>query len=465
MPADARFQVIVPRPRPVRAQAAQLHEAVEGHLVRGLLLIVNRHQVFRRLPAPVGGEFALDLLAEAFQRRLARGELALEITKGRRLLRLDERRAFRWFTAAREDAVQRVVILRRHGIELVIVTTRAGEREAHGRLADQVDAVVDDVVLVVPETIAESKETHRRHLAFVFEVEFVGGELAEEKLIVGQVFVERTDDPVAIGPGPEVTHVASVVVATFRLGVLREVQPVTAPAFAIARRGEQAVDDLLEGVRRRVVEELIHFLFARRQAVEIERGAAEQGDLVGAGRGREVFGGELFEDEGVDGIFDFRFRISDFRHRRFHDRLIRPMLPGLLHVGGVHRLGAGGFEARIGRAHADPLHEVGDEIVGKLLVARRHREVAVGVADGFDEEAFVRLAGDDGGAGVAALEPAVARVEREAAFDLLRARAVALVTILDQDRTHLGLEEVGLRGGELRRFGSGGSSKAQGPKS
>ena len=165
MPADARFQVIIPRPRPVRAQAAQLHEAVEGHLVGGLLLIVNRHQVFRRLPAPVGGEFALDLLAEAFQRRLARGELALEITMSRRLLRLDERRAFRWFTAAREDAVQRVVILRRHGIELVIVTTRAGEREAHGRLADQVDAVVDDVVLVVPETIAESKETHRRHLA------------------------------------------------------------------------------------------------------------------------------------------------------------------------------------------------------------------------------------------------------------------------------------------------------------
>ena len=141
------------------------------------------------------------------------------------------------------------------------------------------------------------------------------------------------------------------------------------------------------------------------------------------------------------------------------------MLPRLLHVGGVHRLRAGGFEARIGRAHADPFHEISDEIVGELLVARRHREVAVGVADGFDEQAFVRLAGDDGGAGVAALHPTVARVEREAAFDLLRARAVALVTILDQDRTDLGLEEVGLRGGELRRFGSGGGGNARRPMS
>ena len=183
--------------------------------------------------------------------------------------------------------------------------------------------------------------------------------------------------------------------------------------------------------------------------MQIERGAAEQGDFVRLGRRRETLGNELGENEGVNRIFDFRFRILDFRHTRLHDRPIRPMLPGLLHVGGVHCLRAGGFRARIGRAHADPFHEVGDEVVGKLLVARWHREIAVGIADGFDEQAFVRLARNDGRAGVAALEPAIACVEREAALDLLRARAVTLVTILHEHRAHFGLEEVGLRGGQL----------------
>ena len=59
--------------------------------------------------------------------------------------------------------------------------------------------------------------------------------------------------------------------------------------------------------------------------------------------------------------------------------------------------------AGIGRAHRHPFLEVSDLFRRELLVLGRHFEIRIGVADRLDDEALVRLASDERGAGIAAL--------------------------------------------------------------
>src|SRR5262245_42648923 len=67
--------------------------------------------------------------------------------------------------------------------------------------------------------------------------------------------------------------------------------------------------------------------------------------------------------------------------------------------------------ARIGSSALNPQLEVGDDAVGQLAL-RRHLDVA-GVPERLEEEAFLRLAGNDGGAGVATFEGTVTGVEQQ----------------------------------------------------
>ena len=82
--------------------------------------------------------------------------------------------------------------------------------------------------------------------------EQVAGDLLAHELVVGQVAIERVDDPVAIA-----VHLRNreIGVVARGVGVAHDIEPVTAPALAVARRGEQPVDDRGEGVRRVVGEE------------------------------------------------------------------------------------------------------------------------------------------------------------------------------------------------------------------
>lgn len=77
--------------------------------------------------------------------------------------------------------------------------------------------------------------------------------------------------------------------------------------------------------------------------------------------------------------------------------------------------GCGGWGAWVGSAGADPCFEEGDFCVREFFLGR-HLVVVVGPADHADEETVVGFTGDDGWAGVAALFPAGAGVEGEAAL-------------------------------------------------
>jgi len=65
----------------------------------------------------------------------------------------------------------------------------------------------------------------------------VARDLLDDELIVGQVAVDRADDPVAV----EVIDARLVLLVAITVRVTRRVEPVTSPAFAVVRGGEESV--------------------------------------------------------------------------------------------------------------------------------------------------------------------------------------------------------------------------------
>ena len=147
---------------------------------------------------------------------------------------------------------------------------------------------------------------------------------------------------------------------------------------------------------------------------------------------------------------------------RFLGRLKGPMFTALREVNAAAR-GRGLAVARIGRAHQNPFLEVGDDGGRELATVfwRRHLEVLVGVADGFEEEALLQVAGNDSVAGFAALTRAGAGVEEESALEFLGSGGVACVAFLDEYGTDAFFEEGEIIGAQ-RALGNGGRSAGRG---
>ena len=259
----------------------------------------------------------------------------------------------------------------------------------------------------------------------------VAGDLLADELVVRLVVVERVDDVVAIAPGVRVGEVPR---RAGRLAVAGDVEPVPAPAFAERGRGEQPVDDLLEGVGRRVVDEGVDLLGRRRQAGQVERDPADQRR---AGRRRRPASGPSPRARpGRSGRCRraARRRRATGGHLRLAQRLPGPvLLPELLVLRrSACRSTTGRVDLRPGGAVLDPLRQVGD-LLGRELLLRRHLEVVV------------RRAGPPGSAGssparpgttagppLAALEQAVAVVDAQAALGV-GVGGMAVVAVVDQD--------------------------------
>src|SRR4051812_7079038 len=76
----------------------------------------------------------------------------------------------RFFSCAGEYAIERVIVGRSNRIELVIVTPGARDREAHQSARDDVDAIVDDIVLIIEKPAAECKEASGGCTCFVIDL-------------------------------------------------------------------------------------------------------------------------------------------------------------------------------------------------------------------------------------------------------------------------------------------------------
>ena len=216
-------------------QVGLLKDLVES--VRGILVEFGLgREVIGETPADAVGGLVSQFCQGPFERRYAFGMAFPEdlATTGQ---------GHELFDAAVEDAVERVVVGRRNGIVFVIVTARAPDREPKHAARDHVDAVVDDLVFHPEEAASDREKAHRRLVPRPFSLELVGGKLEHQKTVVGEVFVQRRDDPVAINPGMRpVLFLAGIDIA-LRVRITRHVEPMPRPVFSVLRRRERLIND------------------------------------------------------------------------------------------------------------------------------------------------------------------------------------------------------------------------------
>ena len=108
---------------------------------------------------------------------------------------------------------------------------------------------------------------------------------------------------------------------------------------------------------------------------------------------------------------------------------------------------------RIGRSHRDPLLEVGNNGIRQLAIGRHLERI---VAQRAQQQALVDIVRHDGRAGFAAAPDARSCIEQQAPTNILRIGRVASITMLNENRPNLGLEEC-----ELLRWYFGGRKLAE----
>ena len=126
----------------------------------------------------------------------------------------------------------------------------------------------------------------------------VAGDLLPGEIQVRLVPVEAPDDVVAIGPGvfPE-----RVPLEPLALGETHDVEPMPPPAFTVAGRSEQPIDQLLVCGPRGVVEESGDVLETGRQPGEIVAGSANERPAAGRWTGLQTLFPQPGVNEPVDG--------------------------------------------------------------------------------------------------------------------------------------------------------------------
>ncbi len=299
---------------------------------------------------------------------------------------------------------------------------------------------------LLPVGGTESEEPQGGPVAWLRAGEQVRCQLHPHEAVIGHVVVERPNHPVPIAPGlplalePGLSHVA----------VADQIEPEPAPAFAVGRCGEQAVDQARRGIRGRVPDEGVDLLRRRRQAGQVERYPPNEGSPRGCGGRCQLMPVQFREDECVDAL-PRPFRVPDRRRIDGLRRLKRPEFASLCQVDAARLDGNVGNGIREDSAVPDPRFQ-DRYLFRSQFLGRRHLQVLGLVAHGLDEEALVELARNDGRAAVAALEDSGPAIEQQAALVFLGLAGVALVTLLDQERADLLLEEVPL----FRRAGRRG---------
>ena len=125
----------------------------------------------------------------------------------------------------------------------------------------------------------------------------VAGELPAGEVVPGEVVVERPDHPVSPGPhgGPFAIDLKAIAV-----GVAGEVEPVGGHPLAVARTGQQAVEEPFVGIGMSIGQEGFDLGHGRGKAREIKTHPADQRRLVSLGLKGETSTGEAGGNDRVD---------------------------------------------------------------------------------------------------------------------------------------------------------------------
>ena len=217
----------------------------------------------------------------------------------------------------------------------------------------------------------------------------IGSQLQLNELIVRNIFIDSFNHPVTISPGERVGRIGG-----FRCGIVfpvaSDIQPVASPAFPIALRRQQTVDQLGISGWILVSDECLNFIVGRTQPSQIKRGTVDESSKVGL-RGRsQLLLLQLCEDEPIDLFFGPTFGeqgVADFGLRLRCYRLEGPPFATAFNIHaflGCCRSGNfGSFRTRVRSPCGDPFFECGNFVVGQLA-RRGHAKFRLVVSERFE---------------------------------------------------------------------------------
>ena len=210
-----------------------------------------------------------------------------------------------------EHGLEAVVILLGDGIELVVVALGALDRQAVEGLEG-----VDRHVIAVEVAGDFAVELGLGHFGVTDEIPRSGGDESQcfepvagsgEQDIpghlflnepgVGLVLIEAANHVIPVRPG---VGSGLILVVTVGLTVVNHVEPVSGPAFAVMRRGEQAIHKMLVGQGIGIGHKGFNLRGARRETQKVEVQTPNQRSSVGGGRRTEALGGQRLLNERVD---------------------------------------------------------------------------------------------------------------------------------------------------------------------
>ncbi len=139
---------------------------------------------------------------------------------------------------AEQGSFHGVVVALQDGIELVIVTARALHRQSQNTSSNGRDQIVQIVVAALGVVFfaegharAGAQEAGGDQAVFSLPIQFVAGDLFLDKYVVRLVLIVGAHHIIAVTPG---FRTVVIVLEAARIGVTRDVQPVPAPALAVA---------------------------------------------------------------------------------------------------------------------------------------------------------------------------------------------------------------------------------------
>ncbi len=216
-----------------------------------------------------------------------------------------------------KDRFEAVVVAVRDGIVFVRMAAAAFHRQPHhagthdlDRIANHAEPFRDKVHrprtrLINPHPQKPGGDQVVHHLLRddrgVFVIgELIARELLQQKPVVRLVAVEGPDYIVAVLPGDFAHRVGRH--AAFGVRITRHIEPISAPAFPIMRRGEKLIDHL--GIPIGILAFMPFLpLFERgRHADEIQISSADERVAICFGRERQPLRFQFFQDELIDGI-------------------------------------------------------------------------------------------------------------------------------------------------------------------
>ena len=240
--APGGFQIHFPAMNHVRIDGAFVGEQHEIFRARLVALGVDGGKIFGRARAGGGDDSGARLGYELLQRIESLFHFGVKRAPLFGIGRGLKRRLQRRFRCAAKHAVQRIIIRRRNGVVLVVVTARARNGQPHQPARRHVDAVIENVVDVPRKPRAEREKAEGRQRRFIFaEVELVGGELLDDELVERLVVIQRTDNVVAIRPRPRESFFLKKNIALV-VRVTRDIEPMARPMLAVAGGFQQPIN-------------------------------------------------------------------------------------------------------------------------------------------------------------------------------------------------------------------------------